>query len=202
MSTLSITPSPLPPAPPAPTAPTSAQALKLPSLDSITMGLDHYAGVRLGVSGFGTFTRGGNLPKMGRGGATVSSRAASSAFSLGNMAKAGGAAALFAVPLAIATNFLDWRAGKVTERQRNVLMGADAAGYTAAGAGGSVLGAAIGASFLGPALGGAVGLVASLGLGYVYEKYIRPRFMTLGEPADPVTTPPPPPPDDNWWEPK
>lgn len=188
---------PLPPAPTTNTAPASLAASlpEMPSLDALK-GLDHYAGVRMGVSSFGTYTRGAGA----RRGAGLSSRSAG-ALGVGSVVKATGAAALFAVPLAVATNFLDWRAGKITERQRNILMGADAAGYTVAGAGGTLVGAAIGASLLGPALGLGVGLVASVGLGFVYEKYLRPRFLTLGL-GEPAPVEPKPEFPSNPWEPK
>jgi hypothetical protein len=117
--------------------------------------------------------------------------------SFGNVARAIGSSALIAIPMSILTNFLDWKAGKVNEQQRNTLMVADAIGYTATGASSTLIGGAVGSTFLGPGVGTVVGIAAGFGLGWVYEKFIRPRWGEMvGQamyakpaPAPVVTTP-------------
>lgn len=113
--------------------------------------------------------------------------------SLGNIARAVGSAALFAVPIAVVTNFLDFQAGKINEQQRNALIVADVGGYTATGATSSLIGGFVG-TLAGPMVGTIVGVAAGFGLGWVYEKYIRPRWGDMVRNAmyatQPVVTPP------------
>ncbi|MEB3328383.1 MAG: hypothetical protein VKQ33_04030 [Candidatus Sericytochromatia bacterium] len=96
--------------------------------------------------------------------------------SAGNVARAIGGAAVLAVPISLVTNFLDFHAGKINVQQRNALIVADTAGYTATGATATLVGGVVGSTFLGPALGTLVGVAAGFGLGYVYEKFIRPQW--------------------------
>jgi hypothetical protein len=120
--------------------------------------------------------------------------------SVGNIARAVGSAAIFAVPIAVVTNFLDYQAGKITEQQRNALIVADVGGYTATGATSSLIGGFVG-SLAGPMVGTVVGVAAGFGLGWVYEKYIRPRWgdmvrnaLYAQQPVTPTPVNPYPPP--------
>ena len=113
--------------------------------------------------------------------------------SVGNIARAIGGAAIIAVPLSLITNFLDFQAGKITEKQRNALIVADIGGYTVTGASASLIGGFVGTTFLGPMVGTVVGVAAGFGLGWVYEKFIRPRWGELVHNAlyaTPVAPPP------------
>ncbi|MEB3197171.1 MAG: hypothetical protein VKP62_08205 [Candidatus Sericytochromatia bacterium] len=96
--------------------------------------------------------------------------------SVGNVARAIGSSALVAIPMALVTNLLDFAAGKITEQQRNALIVADAAGYTATGATATLVGGFVGSTFLGPAIGTVIGIGAGFALGWLYEKYIRPQW--------------------------
>jgi hypothetical protein len=116
--------------------------------------------------------------------------------SIGNVARALGGAAIVAVPIALVTNFLDHQAGKITEQQRNALILADTAGYTVTGATATLVGGAIGSTFLGPVIGTVVGVGAGFALGWVYEKFIRPQWGRMVQSAiyevpapSPVTDP-------------
>ena len=118
--------------------------------------------------------------------------------SVGNVARAIGGAAIIAVPLSLITNFLDFQAGKITEQQRNALIVADIGGYTVTGASASLIGGFVGTTFLGPMVGTVVGVAAGFGLGWVYEKFIRPRWGEMvrnalyAQPVPPPTITPPP----------
>lgn len=94
-------------------------------------------------------------------------------------------AAWLAAPIAAVTNWLDFRAGKITAQQRNTLVAADAVGYTAAGFAGTFAATAMGAT---GAPGLAVGLAVGAGAAWLYERFARPRFDA------PVVYPPYPPP--------
>jgi hypothetical protein len=114
--------------------------------------------------------------------------------SFGNIARAIGSSALIAVPMSIITNFLDWKAGKINDQQRNTLMVADSVGYTATGASATLIGGAIGSTFLGPGVGTVAGIAAGIGLGWVYEKFIRPRWGDMvGQALYPAAAPTPTP---------
>jgi hypothetical protein len=125
-------------------------------------------------------------------------------FSVGNLARAIGGSALIAIPMSAVTDFLDWREGRTTADQRNALIVADSIGYTATGATATLMGGAIGSTFMGPGVGTVVGIAAGFGLGWVYEKYIRPTFgnwihnalykTPLGAPPPPAPVPTPTPP--------
>lgn len=122
--------------------------------------------------------------------------------SFGNVARAIGSSAIIAVPMSIITNFMDWKAGKVNEQQRNTLIVADSIGYTATGASATLIGGAVGSTFLGPGVGTVVGIAAGFGLGWVYEKFIRPRFGEMVGKAMYATTPAPQPqPQPEYLEP-
>lgn len=115
--------------------------------------------------------------------------------SVGTVARAVSGAAVLAVPISLVTNFLDFQAGKINAQQRNVLIVADIAGYTVSGATATLVGGAVGSTLLGPVIGTAVGMAAGFGLGWVYEKYIRPRWgewvrSALYGPVQPPMTPP------------
>jgi hypothetical protein len=97
-------------------------------------------------------------------------------FSAGNIGRALFSSALVAIPIAIITNMLDFKAGKVTADQRNALMVADTAGYIATGASSTLVGGMIGSTFLGPVVGTMVGVGAGFALGWMYEKFIRPKW--------------------------
>jgi hypothetical protein len=99
-----------------------------------------------------------------------------SLFSFSNIGRALASSALVAIPIAIVTNMLDFKAGKVTADQRNALMVADTAGYIATGTTSTMVGGALGSTFLGPVIGTVVGVGAGFALGWVYEKYIRPQW--------------------------
>lgn len=135
----------------------------------------------------------GRMQKMTKGMAAAKTSAAKSAFtdgvnvgvggafrhtflSLSNVAKAIGSSAIVAIPMALITNYLDFSAGKITKEQRNALFVADSVGYTATGATATLVGGALGSTFLGPIVGTVVGVGAGFALGWVYEKYIRPRW--------------------------
>lgn len=121
--------------------------------------------------------------------------------SFGNVGRAIGSSALIAVPMSIVTNFMDWKAGKVNAQQRNSLMIADAVGYTATGASATLIGGAIGSTFLGPGVGTVLGIAAGFGLGWVYEKFIRPQFGQMVGQALYPTVPTQPPVDNGYLEP-
>lgn len=128
-----------------------------------------------------------------------------SMFSLGNIARSIGSSALFAVPMSLVTNFIDWKCGKIDEHQRNSLIVADALGYTVTGASASLIGGAVGSTFLGPGFGTVIGIAAGFGLGWVYEKFIRPtwgKMVSNAMYAGPAPVTPTPAPVDNNWEPK
>ncbi len=113
--------------------------------------------------------------------------------SVGNIARAIGGAAIIAIPLSLITNFLDFQAGKINEQQRNALIVADIGGYTVTGASASLIGGFVGTTFLGPMVGTVVGVAAGFGLGWVYEKFIRPRWGEMVRNAlyaTPVAPPP------------
>jgi hypothetical protein len=116
---------------------------------------------------------------------------------LGNVTRAIGSSALISLPIAVVTNFMDWKAGRVTEDQRNALIVADAVGYTATGATSTLFAGMVGATFLGPVVGMIAGIGAGFFTGWVYEKYIRPRWGEWVHGAmynKPQVAPPPPPP--------
>lgn len=100
-------------------------------------------------------------------------------FSFGAVARAIGSSALVAIPMSLITNFMDWHNGRINEQQRNTLFVADSIGYTATGAVATLAAGATAATFLGGFMGTAVGLAAGLGLGWVYEKFIRPRWAEM-----------------------
>jgi hypothetical protein len=116
--------------------------------------------------------------------------------SIGNVARAIGGAAIVAVPISLITNFLDYQSGKINEQQRNALIVADTAGYTATGATATLVGGAVGSTFLGPVIGTMVGVGAGFALGWVYEKFIRPQWGRMVQSAiydrPPVQTVPDP----------
>jgi hypothetical protein len=117
--------------------------------------------------------------------------------SLGNIFRSIGSSALVAIPMSLLTNFLDWKSGKISTDQRNALFVADAVGYTATGAGSSLIGGMIGSTFLGPGVGTIVGIAAGFGLGWVYEKFIRPSWGEMvhsamyAQPTAPTVAPTP-----------
>jgi hypothetical protein len=113
---------------------------------------------------------------------------------LGNIGRAIGTSALISLPIAVVTNFMDWKAGRVTEDQRNALIVADAVGYTATGATSTLFAGAVGATFLGPVVGTIAGIGAGFLTGWVYEKYIRPKWgeWVHGALYNKPAAPPPP----------
>jgi hypothetical protein len=116
--------------------------------------------------------------------------------SAGNLARAIGTSALIAAPIAMLTNFLDWKAGKINEQQRNALIVADTTGYTVTGAISTLAGGMVAATALGAAGGAIAGIGAGFALGWLYEKYIRPRWgewVRNALYAQQVAPPPPPP---------
>lgn len=165
-------------------------SVSLPSAQQVTStvksalsGMDHFSGPRLGASAFGVKEALTTTSKVARVGARGVAQGAS-------LARSFGFSALFAVPAAFITDFIDYKLGKIDAHERNVLIAADSVGYTASGMGGSALGAAIGTTFLGPGVGTVLGIGAGLGLGWAYEKFIRPRFAHPT--AAPVAPPEPP----------
>jgi hypothetical protein len=113
---------------------------------------------------------------------------------LGNVGRAIGSSALISLPIAVITNFMDWKAGRVTTDQRNALIVADAVGYTATGATSTLFAGMVGATFLGPVVGTIAGIGAGFFTGWVYEKFIRPRWGEWVHGAmykAPVAPPPP-----------
>lgn len=140
-----------------------------------------------------------NHTKVGSNGPFSALRGTFLSFS--NIGRAIGSSALIAIPMSLITNFMDWKAGKVNEQQRNSLMIADAVGYTATGASATLIGGAIGSTFLGPGVGTVLGIAAGFGLGWVYEKFIRPRFGEMVGQALYPTVPTQPPVDDGFLEP-
>jgi hypothetical protein len=114
-------------------------------------------------------------------------------FSFGAVGRALVSSALFAVPSALITNYIDWKAGRINDHQRNILIVADSSGYTVVGATATLLGGAVGATIFGPGVAAIVGIGAALGLGWVYEKYIRPRWAAFVAGFVPPPNPVPPP---------
>lgn len=143
-----------------------------------------FSGARLGVNAYGASVA---IPKAmaARSGASIGTRGAFSSIGSAGMARAVGGSALVAIPMSLITNFIDWKRGKITKEQRNTLMMADAAGYTVAGAAGTMAGAAIGSALL-PGIGTVLGIGVGLGLGYLYERFLRPRFPAQGQTLPPI----------------
>jgi hypothetical protein len=137
-----------------------------------TLSLGRVGGAGAGAAAVAKF--GEQAVKVGAKGARLGSKAA--AAGAGSLGKAFGLSALISVPLAVVTDFLDYKRGKLTKDQRNTLIVADSLGYAATGTAGSMLGAALGTTFLGPGVGTVLGIGAGMGLGYLYERYLRPHF--------------------------
>ncbi|MDB5099304.1 MAG: hypothetical protein JWM80_3725 [Cyanobacteria bacterium RYN_339] len=115
---------------------------------------------------------------------------------LGNITRAIGTSALISLPIAVVTNFMDWKAGRITQDQRNALIVADGVGYTVTGATSTLFAGAVGATFLGPVVGTIAGIGAGFFTGWVYEKYIRPKWgewvhgAMYKQPVTPIVPPP------------
>jgi hypothetical protein len=146
--------------------------------------LSSTAPVRMGGAA-GAALVSGHLSSVARAGGRIGSRAAMAGEVGAGWGKALGISALITAPLVALSDYMAFRSGKITAAQRNTLMAADTAGYVAAGAAGSWLGGALAGSFLGP-VGMVVGIAASVGLGFLYERYLRPNFTTTGGFPEPV----------------
>jgi hypothetical protein len=142
------------------------------------------APVRMGGAA-GAAMLSGHLSNASRIGSRVGSRAMMAGEMGAGWGKALGISALITAPLVALTDYMAFRSGKITAAQRNTLIAADTAGYVAAGAAGSWVGGALAGSFLGP-VGTIVGLAAGVGLGYLYERYLRPNFSTSTVYPEPV----------------
>lgn len=148
------------------------------------------APVRLGASAAGAIKMVPAVVQSGlKGGAKVGMKAGFlGGLFKGTVARSIGSSAIVAIPMSLITNFIDYKRGKITAEQRNTLMVADAVGYTASGAIGSAIGGAVGSAIF-PGLGTVLGIGAGIGLGYAYERWLRPRWKAAPPPA-------------NDWEPK
>jgi hypothetical protein len=99
--------------------------------------------------------------------------------------KSGLVGALISFPLAAVQNFMDLKAGNVTEKQFFAATVADGAAYTVAGVAGSTIGAMLGSiipvagTFLGMAIGGIVGM----GLSHFYDTQFKPKMRQEVEAA-------------------
>lgn len=147
------------------------------------------APVRLGASAAGAIKMVPGIVEAGvKGGTKVGMKAGLGGLFKGTLARSIGSSALVAIPMSLVTNFIDFKRGKITEQQRNTLMVADAVGYTASGAVGSAIGGAIGSALF-PGLGTVIGIGAGIGLGYAYERWLRPRWNAAPTPPAPVWEP-------------
>lgn len=77
------------------------------------------------------------------------------------------------------SNVVDLVQGKSTPVQAAVTFGADTLAYTGIGVTASGLGAALGTLIPIPFLGTAIGLAAGMGLGFLYEKMVRPQVKAM-----------------------
>ena len=143
------------------------------------------APVRLGASAAGAIKMVPGVVQSGlKGGARVGANAGFlGGLFKGTLARSIGSSALVAVPMSLVTNFIDYKRGKITADQRNTLMVADAVGYTASGAIGSAIGGAVGSAIF-PGLGTVIGIGAGIGLGYAYERWLRPRWKPQPPPVN------------------
>lgn len=99
--------------------------------------------------------------------------------------KSGVVGALISFPLAAIQNFMDLKAGNVTEKQFFAATVADGAAYTAAGVAGTTIGALVGSvvpvagTFIGMVVGGLVGM----GLSAFYEGQFKAKMRQEVEAA-------------------
>lgn len=121
----------------------------------------------------GTFTKAGLFGKLAQ------------ALNPKGLIKSGVVGALISFPLAALQNFMDLKAGNVTEKQFLAATVADGAAYTVAGVAGSTIGAMLGSiipvagTFLGMAIGGIVGM----GLSHFYDTQFKPKMRQEVETA-------------------
>ena len=78
-----------------------------------------------------------------------------------------------------ASDLMDLVTGNSTPTQAAVTFGADTLAYTGIGATASGIGAALGSLIPIPFVGTAIGLVAGMGLGYLYENMVRPEIKAM-----------------------
>lgn len=99
--------------------------------------------------------------------------------------KSGVIGALISFPLAALQNFMDLRAGNVTEKQFLASTVADGAAYTVAGVAGSAIGAILGSviPFAGTFIGMAIGSIVGMGLSHVYDTQFKPKMRQEVEAA-------------------
>lgn len=86
--------------------------------------------------------------------------------------------ALFSLPIAFVSNFMDYEKGNITPTQLAGDTLADAAGYTVAGTAGGLAGAFIGCLFPVPFLGPVLGMLVGGGLSFLYDQMVRPKLQT------------------------
>jgi hypothetical protein len=158
-------------------------------------------GVRASVSTAGQAVGSAAAGAAGMGSmtASINTGASMATGGIGKLLGRTGLSALLAAPMAYFTNENDFQAGKITKDQRNTLIVADTLGYGVSGTLAASIGSGLAIGAMGPIGGAVVGIMAAGGLGYVYEKYIRPKWNTnLPKKIDPVVVvPPPAPPVDN-----
>ncbi|MEB3299467.1 MAG: N-acetylmuramoyl-L-alanine amidase [Candidatus Sericytochromatia bacterium] len=172
------TPVPLPTPAPAPTpVPNPAPAPRPPApVPAPGQGVDRVGwAVRSGAPLLGGLVAGGSGLGWGGSGTRLGAGAGLS----GNL----GGTALFAGIGAVVTNFLDWRAGKVTGRQALLGAAVDTAAYTGITTASSWLGGALGSVLpgLGTAMGAAAGMAIGVGLSWLYERFLRPTARGLAQ---------------------
>ncbi len=99
--------------------------------------------------------------------------------------KSGLIGALISFPLAAIQNFLDLKAGNITERQFLAATVADGAAYTAAGVAGSTIGAILGSIIpvAGTFIGMTLGAVVGMGLSQFYDSQFKPKMRQEVETA-------------------
>ncbi|MNK49036.1 hypothetical protein D3C87_678770 [compost metagenome] len=99
--------------------------------------------------------------------------------------KSGLVGALISFPLAAVQNYMDLKAGNVTEKQFFAATVADGAAYTAAGVAGSAIGAMIGSIIpvAGTFIGMAVGAIAGMAMSQFYDTQFKPKMRQEVEAA-------------------
>jgi putative exporter of polyketide antibiotics len=123
--------------------------------------------------GAGTLTKAGMFGKLAQ------------ALNPMGLLRSGVVGALISFPLAAIQNFMDLKAGNVTEKQFLAATVADGAAYTAAGVAGSTIGALLGSivPVAGTFIGMAVGALVGMGLSAFYESQFKPKMRQEVEAA-------------------
>jgi hypothetical protein len=136
----------------------------------------------MGDPGLATDFSGGTMGGVGGGASSVFSR-------LGEAVNAGFQAAkgalkrnfIFAGITSAISNGISYFTGKATGKQAVSGFVADTGAYTAIGSASTFAGAALGTLIPIPFVGTAIGIAAGMGLGYLYEKFIRKDLVSKVE---------------------